>query len=45
MDGRTIDLSENVTPSIVFLVFYAIIFLGLLLGRAQFRVKATEAAS
>ena len=43
LDGQTIDLSQNTTPSIGFLVYYAIIFLGLLLGGGHFRLKQVAA--
>ncbi len=42
IDGRTVDLKQNLSPSIGFLVFYAIIFLGLLIGRGQFRLKQVD---
>jgi len=38
-EGRTIDLAQNMSPSIGFLVFFAIIVLGLIIGRGHFRLK------
>jgi len=41
-NGQTFDFQQNLGPSIVLLVFYAIIFLGLLVGRGQFRLKQVD---
>ena len=43
VDGRSFDFKENASPSIGFLVYYAIIFLGLLLGGGHFRLKQVAA--
>ena len=45
LNGSTIDTRDNMSPSIGFLVFYAIIFFGLLLGGGHFRVKEVEPAA
>ncbi len=45
INGTTFDTSDNMSPSIGFLVFYALIFFGLLLGGGQFRVKEVEPAA
>ncbi len=39
VNGSTIDLSQNTSPSAGFVVFYAIVFLGLLFGGGHFRLR------
>jgi hypothetical protein len=41
-DGTTIDLEQNLIPSLVFFIAYLVVFLGLLVGGKHFRQEPIE---